>query len=110
MACASVRVITRRADRRYNQSIFSSERQPVSCRRRSTLSERGSWSPPAEIRKKPVTNRVWRTLARIISYFVIILPLCFFGVWRINQGAVQKRIDPRVEELGKLLCDLLAPK
>ena len=48
------------------------------------------------------------TLAWIIFYFAVVLPLCFWGAWAINRRAVRKQIEPRLEELEKLHRDLLS--
>jgi hypothetical protein len=47
-------------------------------------------------------------VALIIAYAVIVLPLCFWGVWALNRRAVRKQIEPRLEELEKLHRDLLS--
>jgi hypothetical protein len=47
-------------------------------------------------------------LAWIIAYVVIVLPLCFWGVWALNRRAVRRQIEPRLEELEKLRQSLLA--
>ena len=47
-------------------------------------------------------------VALIIAYVVIVLPLCFWGVWTLNRRAVRKQIEPRLEELEKLHRDLLS--
>jgi hypothetical protein len=49
------------------------------------------------------------TAAFIIGYFVIIVPLCFWGAWFMNRRAVIKQIDPRIEELEKLQRELTPP-
>jgi hypothetical protein len=55
---------------------------------------------------------LWRhpaALAGIILYFVVVLPLFFWGVWKLNRRAVRKQIEPRLAELEKLHRDLLSP-
>jgi hypothetical protein len=47
------------------------------------------------------------TAGFIILYFVIIVPLSFWGIWIVNRRAVRKRIEPRIEELEKLKRELL---
>jgi hypothetical protein len=47
-------------------------------------------------------------LAWIVGYFVVILPVCFLGAWKLNRSAVRKRIEPRLDELEKLHRDLLS--
>lgn len=47
-------------------------------------------------------------LAWIIGYFVLVVPLCFWGAWWLNRRAVRKQIDPRIIELEKLRDDLLS--
>ena len=44
--------------------------------------------------------------AWIIFYFAIVVPLCFWGTWTVNRRAVRKGIEPRLEELEQLHCDL----
>jgi len=46
------------------------------------------------------------TAAFIIGYFVIVVPLCFWGAWFMNRRAVLRHIDLRIEELEKLLREL----
>jgi hypothetical protein len=48
-------------------------------------------------------------LALIAFYFVVIVPLCFWGAWAINRRVVRKGIEPRLAELEKLRADLLSP-
>lgn len=47
-------------------------------------------------------------IAGIVGYCVVLLPLLFWGVWKMNRRAVRKNIEPRIEELEKLQRDLLA--
>jgi hypothetical protein len=49
------------------------------------------------------------TAAFIIGYFVIVVPLTFWGAWYLNRRTVLKRIDPRIEELEKLQRELAPP-
>ncbi len=44
----------------------------------------------------------------IVLYFVVVVPLCFWGVWAMNRRAVRKQLDPRIAELEKLHADLLS--
>lgn len=39
-------------------------------------------------------------------YFLVILPLCFWGIWAANRAAVRKNIEPRLVDLEKLRADL----
>jgi hypothetical protein len=49
------------------------------------------------------------TAAFIIGYFVVAVPLWFWGAWFVNRRAVLKQIDPRIEELEKLQRELTPP-
>jgi uncharacterized membrane protein len=42
----------------------------------------------------------------ILLYFVVIVPLVFWGTWFVNRRAARRRILPRIEELEKLRRDL----
>lgn len=48
-------------------------------------------------------------MALIALYFVVIVPLCFWGAWALNRRVVRKGIEPRLAELEKLRADLLSP-
>ena len=48
-------------------------------------------------------------LAWTILYVAVVLPLCFWGVWKINRRTVRKQIEPRLHELEDLRRSLLSP-
>jgi hypothetical protein len=48
------------------------------------------------------------TAAYLVSYFLVVVPLCFWGTWSLNRRAVRRRIEPRLEELEKMRSDLLS--
>jgi hypothetical protein len=41
-------------------------------------------------------------VASILGYFLVILPLVFWGIWALNRRAVRKGIEPRLAELEKM--------
>ena len=47
-------------------------------------------------------------LAWVIFYVAVVLPLCFWGAWKINRRAVLKQIEPRLRELEDLHQALLS--
>ena len=65
-------------------------------------------SPPPGV----FLSALWQhpaALAWIILYVAVVLPLCFWGAWKINRRAVRKGIEPRLEELEKLHQSLISP-
>lgn len=53
--------------------------------------------------------RLWehpQVLLWFMLYFVVILPLCFWGIWAANRRVVRKNIEPRIAELEKLRTGL----
>lgn len=44
----------------------------------------------------------------LVFYAVLAVPLMTWGVWALNQRAVRKKIEPRLEELEQLHRDLLS--
>ena len=44
----------------------------------------------------------------IAGYFLVLVPLLFWGIWAMNRRVVHKNIEPRIAELEKLCGDLQA--
>lgn len=47
-------------------------------------------------------------IAWIAGYFLVLVPLLFWGIWAMNRRVVHKNIEPRIAELEKLCGDLQA--
>jgi hypothetical protein len=45
-------------------------------------------------------------VAGVAGYFVIVLPLLFWGIWAMNRRVVRLNIEPRMAELEKLRGDV----
>lgn len=63
-------------------------------------------SVPADFFQK-LSAHPW-IVAAIGGYFLVILPLVFWGICALNRYAVRKTIDPRIAELEKLHQDLVS--
>jgi hypothetical protein len=46
-------------------------------------------------------------LGCVFAYFGGVLPLCFWGIWRLNRRAVRRIIEPRLAELETLQRELV---
>jgi len=47
-------------------------------------------------------------IAAVAGYFLVVLPLLFWGVWAMNRRVVRRNVEPRIAELEKLRRELRA--